>query len=594
MNGFSCHSKLVLFFCNSNKKMANPKLQHYFGVLPGVYATINYKSLKENQTKRYEISKNYLFIYWPELFMKNMKYETTELASDVIGNATENKKNPTIIQNNSYNIPISVDDYRSVDIFNIESDLLFSEFEKFLDLFSDDITLECPAKSPEETKSFQLDFGNYTYLEFIKVIKLLGCQSLLLKTIEQMKVHHENELNIIRFLSQKDQQLNIENEISVIEDNPEQKMEKIVNHISQNFNYILENLIDYFEKLSIDQKYEVIKRIDIHNIRNYHLYFQVINSIPNPSKILFLPFIDSFRMNRKERELFYSKELLDDILHYNSWNMKEIVPFIQKKSFRPIRVLNIYPCNINRFKADIEKFHLNTVKYGDFIEQKILEITEMSISQFYELKSLNFNDYDVLFFGYTDSFGDIEFKRPEKNAKFVYSLQKIILPFKETPNKVLLISHDVIGNVGFDNGFGKYAYDLFKIRTGSWNSICKPDPEIDINPKDQHFQFISNKVIINNEDLITFPYVLPKEIPIETTHTTADIAYGEVMATLGDFQHEQNKTVINLKTRGNYRHYITINKNCGFINIGHSKTSNQEAEIKLLINTIFYLHDSNK
>ncbi|OHT09331.1 hypothetical protein TRFO_21829 [Tritrichomonas foetus] len=245
--------------------------------------------------------------------MEDQKHKTTALISERIGYNIEEIQNHLFIQNNSYTIPISVDLFKSVDIFNIKSDLLLSKFEKFLDLFPDDHSikpefLDKCLKDPKTDKFHSTHvFGNYTYLEFIKVTKNLGYQTLLLMTIEQIATHHKNKYNLIRLFFQNNHQFNIDNKILFIEnnhkrqhENDENEKDRILNDISQNFNDILDNSIDILLQLPDDQKYEIIKRVDIHHIRDYHLYFKVINSIPNMLKILFLPFIDSFRLSRKE------------------------------------------------------------------------------------------------------------------------------------------------------------------------------------------------------------------------------------------------------------------------------------------------------
>ncbi|OHT12884.1 hypothetical protein TRFO_17155 [Tritrichomonas foetus] len=120
---------------------------------------------------------------------------------------------------------------------------------------------------------------------------------------------------------------------------------------------------------------------------------------------------------------------------------------------------------------------------------------------------------------------------------------------------------------------------------------------MNIEPRNKPFDYQGNEIIIDNEEIRNFQYKLDKKIKINASLTTCEAAFGVGLATFDPDTSESfggipaNKSIIGVP--GNCKFYITANENCGMINIGHCNTTN-EYEMKLLINTIFFLHNQNK
>lgn len=197
----------------------------------------------------------------------------------------------------------------------------------------------------------------------------------------------------------------------------------------------------------------------------------------------------------------------------------------------------------------------------------------VSIHEFNSNPNWNVWDYDMLIFGFSDSYGG------SNGADLTDQRLEDVLAFGNSGRGVML-THDTLGK----SNFGKLS------------------PKFEINRNKSSYGWWGDEVIkVQDGDLLNIPYEIknpdpngdPDVIPVSRSHVQPGVAEGDIWlsATVDD-----NRTLTTTTDDIDITHlppgeryYITSHNNWVYTTSGHSSLSHAtEVEKKLLVNTIFY------
>lgn len=272
-----------------------------------------------------------------------------------------------------------------------------------------------------------------------------------------------------------------------------------------------------------------------------------------------------------------------------------------KQEGKKIKVLNIYPTNgvtkINYkggqiYKSANLKPWMEDPQTGapDGYGQGVLSVAAVSITDFNRNPSI-INNYDVAYMGHWDSNAN---QGLTSNA--LWAVKTFI-----NEGRGFLVGHDTTAADILDNGTqfslggSPELRAKFNIKTGRSIDVTSPTAlvtsgKIDFNNK---FNWGGSQIeIAKTGALMNYPWVIKNPLTVPTTHTAAQIAYGDVWFTFKNgnwYSGRNNSPTASQLNGGALNFYLTTWNNTGIIQTGHSNGNATPDEQKILANALFYL-----